>query len=128
MHIDFYQRRCNLPNDILSRFQDRNRNDPLRLFATTCATISSKMKPNASNHQKISISLPQELIRYAETYQEKHGLPSRSDVIAEAMKALREKELAHAYRAWAAEQTTHPDPLLELGTDDGLEPSTEHDW
>ena len=91
--------------------------------------MGSKVKPNPLNHhQKISISLPQELIRYAERYQEKHGLPSRSDVIAEAMKALREKELTEGYQAWTQEQAAHPDPLVEMAPHDGLEPSSEHDW
>lgn len=80
------------------------------------------------NNQKISISLSPEWIRYAETYQKEHGLSSRSEVIAKAMQSLRERELAEGYRALAEDYKTNPDPLLDSGISEGLEPSTEDDW
>ena len=80
------------------------------------------------NSQKISISLSPEWITYAEAYQKKHGLSSRSEVIARAMQSLRERELAEGYRALAKDYETSPDPLLDSGINEGLEPSTEDDW
>jgi metal-responsive CopG/Arc/MetJ family transcriptional regulator len=81
-----------------------------------------------SNVQKISISLPEDLITYAERYQKQHGLKSRSDVIGEAMRALRERELIEGYIAMRRDYETAPDPLLDAGIADELEPSTEADW
>ncbi len=82
------------------------------------------MKPN----QKISISLSQDLLQYAETYRKTHGLSSRSEVVALAVKALRERELADGYKALAEAYRRRPDPLVEVGIEDGLEPSTEENW
>ena len=82
----------------------------------------------SKNNQKISISLSPEWIRYAKTYQKEHGLSSRSEVIAKAMQSLRERELTEGYRALAEEYKKNPDPLLDSGISEGLEPSTEDDW
>jgi Arc/MetJ-type ribon-helix-helix transcriptional regulator len=79
-------------------------------------------------NQKISISLSPELLRYAEDYQKAHGLASRSEVIAHAMKALRDKELLEGYKAMAEDYKKNPDPLLDSGINEGLEPSTEDTW
>ena len=79
-------------------------------------------------NQKISISLSPELLRYAEEYQKTHKLASRSEVIALAMKALRERELFNGYKAMAEDYQKNPDPLLDSGINDGLEPSTEETW
>jgi Arc/MetJ-type ribon-helix-helix transcriptional regulator len=83
--------------------------------------------PNDLN-QKISISLPAETIRYAEQYQREHDLSSRSEVVLEAFKALRDRELIEGYKAWAEEFQNNPDPLTEMGLNEGLEPSTEDTW
>ena len=77
--------------------------------------------------QKISISLPGDLLRYAETYQKEHGLRSRSDVMAAAVRALRELELIESYKAMKRDYEANPD-AFELSLADGLEPSTEADW
>lgn len=77
---------------------------------------------------KISVSLPRELLEYAERYQLEHNLASRSEVIALAVRALREHELTEAYRALAEEYRQRPDPLLELGIADGLEQSDGSEW
>ncbi|MBS3966893.1 MAG: antitoxin [Truepera sp.] len=82
----------------------------------------------AKNAQKISISLPEELITYAERYQKEHGLKSRSEVVSEAMRALRERELIEGYLAMRRDYEADPDPLLEAGIADGLKPSTEDSW
>lgn len=83
---------------------------------------------DATTRQKISVSLSTELVDYTETYRQKHGLPSRSDVIARAIRALRERELAEGYRALARAYEQKPDPLVEMGVGEGLEPSTEENW
>ncbi len=79
-------------------------------------------------NQKISVSLSPELLRYAEEYQKAHKLSSRSEVIAHAMKALRDKELLEGYKAMADDYQKNPDPLVETGISDGLEPSDETSW
>jgi Arc/MetJ-type ribon-helix-helix transcriptional regulator len=86
------------------------------------------MTATMNNKEKISITLPPEIVRYAEQYQQTHGLSSRSEVVLEAFKALREKELEEGYRAWAEEFKRNPDPLTEAGLEEGLEPSTEDTW
>jgi metal-responsive CopG/Arc/MetJ family transcriptional regulator len=75
----------------------------------------------------VSISLPTALLEYADEYQENHGLGSRSEVMLEAIKALREKEWAEAYRAHAEEVGKNSQGLLEGTLADGLEPE-EHQW
>lgn len=78
--------------------------------------------------RKVSASLPAEVLRYAEEYQERHDLPSRSDVLVAALKALREHELEEGYRAMAEEYGVRPDPLVDVGIEEGLEPSTDETW
>lgn len=75
--------------------------------------------------QKISVSLPDDLIRYARDYQRQHGIDSRSEVIVRALRALREAELIESYKQHSLE---NPDPLLAVGLAEGLQPSTEDDW
>ncbi|MEZ4608469.1 MAG: ribbon-helix-helix domain-containing protein [Deinococcales bacterium] len=82
---------------------------------------------NVHTHQKISVSLPVELVDYATSYQKIYGLTSRSEVIAKAMRLLREQELIEAYKAFASEQQGD-DPLWEMGIAEGLEPSSEDTW
>ncbi len=79
-------------------------------------------------HQKISISVPVNLLRYAEKYQAQQQLSSRSDVFSAALIALREKELEESYRAWTEEQGHNPDPLLAIDNTDGLELSDGSEW
>lgn len=79
-------------------------------------------------NQKISISLPPETIKYAEDYQRAHGLSSRSEVMLEALKALREKELIESYRQATEDHKRNPDPIAELAITDGLEPSNGSEW
>ncbi len=69
--------------------------------------------------RKVSVSLPEELLEYADSYRESHGLASRSEVLAQALKTLRETELAQGYRELAAEYREHHEPL------EWLEPSDE---
>ncbi len=82
----------------------------------------------AITHQKISISLSNELIKYAEDYQRRHKFNSRSEVVATAMRLLRKQELIEGYKAMREEYERTPDPLVELGTADELLPSEEDSW
>ncbi len=82
----------------------------------------------SNQYQKISISLPPELIKYADQYEQNHGLKSRSDVLAKALRALREQELTESYRQATKDHLERPEILLEVGVNDGLEPSTEDTW
>ena len=78
--------------------------------------------------QKVSISLSEELLEYADTYRQTHKLSSRSEVLAHALKTLREVELAEGYRELSAEYKIHRDPLVEAIGAEGLEPSDETSW
>ena len=49
-------------------------------------------------HEKISISLPQSLVRFVEGYKITKGCKTRSQVIEEALELLRSRELESAYR------------------------------
>ena len=48
--------------------------------------------------QKISISLPSEMVNFIERYQEVTGCRSRSQVISQALSLLQMQELEQAYR------------------------------
>lgn len=63
------------------------------------------------------MSLPTEALTYADAYKEAHGL-NRSEVVALALKLLREQELAAGYRALVAEHAETPDPLLDTGLEE----------
>jgi antitoxin ParD1/3/4 len=47
---------------------------------------------------KLSISLPDSLARFVESYRKRRGLKSRSEVFAGAVRLLRNQELEDAYR------------------------------
>jgi Arc/MetJ-type ribon-helix-helix transcriptional regulator len=82
----------------------------------------------AGSTEKVSVSLPEDLVRYAEQYRKSHRMSSRSEVLAEAVRALRERELAHGYRELADEYRDRVDTLLDAGVAEGLEPSSEENW
>ena len=81
-----------------------------------------------SQSQKVSVSLPEELLEYAESYRRAHKLPSRSEVLVRALKALRDDELAEAYKGLAADYRDGADPLADAVGVEGLEPSDETSW
>jgi len=81
-----------------------------------------------SSVTKFSISLPQESVRYLERYQAEHGISSRSEAIDRAVRALRELELIEGYRQAAADHQRNPDPLVDSGIGEGLEPSDGNEW
>ncbi len=88
----------------------------------------SKYDNLMTQSQKVSISLSEELLEYAETYRQTHGLSSRSEVLARALNTLREVELAEGYKALSAEYKTRRDPFSEAIGAEGLEPSNETNW
>lgn len=63
-------------------------------------------------NQKVTISLPDELLRYADEYKESHGL-NRSEVFSLALKTLREQELIEGYKAMAKDEAELNDPWLD---------------
>jgi metal-responsive CopG/Arc/MetJ family transcriptional regulator len=67
--------------------------------------------------EKLSISLPPTLLDFVETYRVARGIRSRSQVIEEAIRVLRERELELAYREASAEV----DPSWEGTVADGLD-------
>lgn len=78
--------------------------------------------------EKVSVSLPAQVLRFAEDYRRSHGLSSRSDVFVEAIKALRERELTDAFEELSREYDSAPEPVLDSGVEEGLEPSNEENW
>ena len=48
--------------------------------------------------EKLSISLPSDLMRFLERYQEDKNLRTKSQVVEEALQVLRDRELELAYR------------------------------
>lgn len=75
--------------------------------------------------EKVTVSLPGNLLDFVTRYQQGHGV-SRSEVVQRALEALRQAELAGAYRAAAEEMRA--DPLFDADPGHGLRPSTERDW
>lgn len=49
--------------------------------------------------QKVSVSIPRQLYEFIEEYQQAHHYSSRSQVIADALTVLREKQLEAYYLA-----------------------------
>lgn len=72
---------------------------------------------------KWTVSLPADLARFVERYQQTHALESRSEVIAQSLRTLQEAELAQAYRDHAAEWQSDPEREFwdSAGVADGLE-------
>lgn len=73
------------------------------------------------NQEKMSVSVPNSLVRFVEAYRDQHGLKTKSAVVEHALEALRDQELERAYAAAAAEL----DPAWDATDPDGL---AEDDW
>jgi metal-responsive CopG/Arc/MetJ family transcriptional regulator len=73
--------------------------------------------------QRLTISLSPSLASYLENYQQAHHLASRSEAVAHAVRALREKELAEAYADYA-----RSGEFVDLENGDGLEESGGGKW
>ncbi|GAB1542075.1 hypothetical protein NUACC21_47490 [Scytonema sp. NUACC21] len=71
--------------------------------------------------EKISVSLPASLVKFVEDYKSLHQKKSRSEVIEEAVKLLREQELEKAYR----EANQEIDETWDTVVADGL---TDETW
>lgn len=71
---------------------------------------------------KFSVSIPAELARFLEVYQQTHDV-SRSDAVARGLRKLRDAELAEAYKAHAEEWAHDPDRDFwdRAAVDDGLD-------
>jgi metal-responsive CopG/Arc/MetJ family transcriptional regulator len=70
-----------------------------------------------TSNQKVTVSLPQDALHYADSYKDAHGM-NRSEVLVLALKALRERELAEGYKALAEEQAK---TLTDSGMSEVLE-------
>ncbi len=70
--------------------------------------------------EKISISLPQSLVRFVEDYKITRGCKTRSQVIEEALELLRSRELESAYR----EASKEVDDAWDITVADGLSDET----
>lgn len=75
---------------------------------------------NTTTNQKVTISLPPEVLSYADRYRKLHGLATRSEVLTLALKLLRERELAEGYRAMAQDRDELADPWLDSGLQESL--------
>jgi len=69
---------------------------------------------------KVTISIPQSLYEFVETYQMKHKFKSRSEVISKALQLLQQKQLEAQYLE-ANEELTDD---FDATTADGLEDET----
>ena len=74
--------------------------------------------------EKLSISLPKPLARFVEAYRRRHGLKSKSEVIALALKKLREEELIEGLEAMREEYAKEPDAWLDSDLEETLESGT----
>lgn len=75
----------------------------------------------ATKSAKVSISLPDEWLRYLEEYRRRHGVESRSEVILRALRALREAELAEGYRQMARDYAQEADEWMDSGLEETLD-------
>lgn len=75
------------------------------------------------NAQRLTVSLSPTLAAYLDAYQRTHQLPSRSEAVAHAIRALREKELADAYADHA-----RSGEFVDLENADGLQASDGSEW
>lgn len=70
--------------------------------------------------QKISISLPPDMVTFIEHYKEARGCQSRSQVIFQALSLLQSRELEQAY----CEASLEVDEAWEITVGDGLSNET----
>ena len=74
------------------------------------------------NTQRFTISVEKELAEFLDSYQKQHQVSNRSEVIAKAIKLLRERELGRAYYEAGLEWEQSEDAKLwEKTSADGLE-------
>lgn len=68
---------------------------------------------------KLSVSIDQQLLTFLEDYQQKYHIKAKSEVISEALRLLREKELESQYAA-AMQEWKQEYEVWEAVTGDGL--------
>ena len=68
---------------------------------------------------KLSVSIDQQLLTFLEGYQHEHKIKSKSEVISEALRLLRERELETQYAA-AMQEWQEEAEAWEAVTGDGL--------
>ena len=71
--------------------------------------------------EKLSISLSEPLARFVEAYRRRHRLKSKSEVVALALKKLREEELIEGLRAMSEDYAREPDAWLDSDLEETLE-------
>jgi Arc/MetJ-type ribon-helix-helix transcriptional regulator len=69
---------------------------------------------------KISVSLPDDDVRFLDDYTEMKGLSSRSAVLHRAVRLLRASELGFEYAAARSEWKAEEEVLWDSTTSDGL--------
>jgi Arc/MetJ-type ribon-helix-helix transcriptional regulator len=70
---------------------------------------------------KVSVSLPDEDVKFLDAYAQTQGLPSRSAVLHKAVRLLRGAELAPAYEdAFASWEESEDAAAWDLTTSDNL--------
>lgn len=68
---------------------------------------------------KLSVSIDSQLLSFLEGYQEAHQVKSKSEVISEALRLLRERELQSQYAA-AMQEWKQEAEVWEVVAGDGL--------
>ncbi len=77
---------------------------------------------DSMNTQRFTVSVEKELAEFLDSYQKQHQVSNRSEVIAKAIKLLRERELGRAYYEAGLEWEQSEDAKLwEKTSADGLE-------
>ncbi len=77
--------------------------------------------PGSIRGVKVSVSLPGEDVEFLDAYAAAHAFPSRSAVVQQAIRALREAELGDAYGpAWEEWARSGEAEAWEPTTADGL--------
>lgn len=70
--------------------------------------------------EKLSISIPYNLIEFIEDYRKNHTFKSKSQVVQQALKLLQEQEL----EAYYLQANAEIDPAFDNATHDGLDHET----
>ena len=70
--------------------------------------------------QKVTLSLPAETLSHIDAYRTSYSLTTRGEVLALALKLLREQELAAGYRALAEEMAQPSDLFVDSGLGETL--------
>lgn len=73
------------------------------------------------NPRKLSVSVPESVASFVESYKREHALKTKSEVVQRALTLVREQELERIYTETAGEI----DPSWEVTLSDGL---TEEAW